>query len=77
MSQKIAAAMPVRAADKQAPAQYIRYGLAFQHHFENHRKSAGKVNILSLLAVMFHYGCFGIECSNGNDSQFEFALRLF
>lgn len=24
MSQKIAAAMPVRAADKQAPAQYIR-----------------------------------------------------
>lgn len=25
MSQKIAAAMPVRAADKQAPAQYIRY----------------------------------------------------
>uniref|UniRef100_A0A671QEC6 SNW domain-containing protein 1 n=1 Tax=Sinocyclocheilus anshuiensis TaxID=1608454 RepID=A0A671QEC6_9TELE len=34
VSQKIAAAMPVRAADKQAPAQYIRYtpsqqGLAF------------------------------------------------
>lgn len=26
VSQKIAAAMPVRAADKQAPAQYIRYG---------------------------------------------------
>ena len=25
VSQKIAAAMPVRAADKQAPAQYIRY----------------------------------------------------
>lgn len=30
MSQKIAAAMPVRAADKQAPAQYIRYELEVQ-----------------------------------------------
>lgn len=40
MSQKIAAAMPVRAADKQAPAQYIRYVLEFKqfhHHFSTQK----------------------------------------
>ncbi len=40
MSQKIAAAMPVRAADKQAPAQYIRYEFEQFHHC----LSAEKVN---------------------------------
>lgn len=51
VSQKIAAAMPVRAADKQAPAQYIRciWIIQFLNHDSHYQVNCWFICVLFLL----------------------------